>query len=382
MHRILSVAIACLCLLLASCTLPGETSPTPALTGRATTKPMTGTRQDSDDFGAKQPRVGSTCTLSHELVPSCGVLWGANVHGRDASTFMAKERVLRRQFDIYYRYHDVEGTIPDAAERAVVRQGTILHVAIAARVFGDPKQPVTWRAVAKGEYDRTLREQAKGVAALGKPVFITFGQEASQRKKFGRLGNGADFIAAWRHLHDIYQKAGADQAVWVWVMTGDAKNLVRAAQLWPGNRYVDWISWNVYNLSKCQSGRITLLRNHSFENRLRIFYDWVHRKGPRYGIDAHKPMMISETGSVLFQADPAITAKWYADIPKVLRRYPQIRAVQIWDSYVGDCDFRIGNNELVLGSIRRAGRSSWIFRLPHPVLDDGAGHSVSGGGSE
>ena len=52
-------------------------------------------------------------------------------------------------------------------------------------------------------------------------------------------------------------------------------------------------------------------------------------KGPGLGIDPSKPMMISETGSVLYPDDAQKTAGWYAGIPATLSKYPQIKGVTL-----------------------------------------------------
>jgi hypothetical protein len=187
---------------------------------------------------------------------------------------------------------------------------------------------------------------------------MTFDQEANQHDKLGPRGTAAEFIAAWRHIHEIYVQHGATNAVWVWVMTGAPENLDRAGQLWPGNDVVDWISWNVYNQSGCGSGSISPSLYASFADAAKPFYDWVHERGPALGIDPSKPMMISETGSVLYAGNPRRTADWYAGIPSALRAYPQIKAVSLWDSKTSDaCDYIFQRDPRILSSVAAAGLS-------------------------
>ncbi len=378
MRRIVFVLVCCLCFAVVACTPAGNSQPAPVVTSRATGSLATGAEGD-DGSGAARQQPGATCTLSPKLVPSCGVLWGIDLPSSTAADFFAMGELVGRPFDIDYTYHDVNDVIPTAEEKEVVSRGAILHTSIAARDFGNPGAAVTWAQVARGEFDSTLFAQAQGIARLKVPVFVTFEQEASQKKKFGRLGDGADFRAAWRHLYRLYERAGAHNAVWVWVMTGGRDNLRNAARLWPGNKFVDWISWNVYNTSGCRNGRITLAKKVSFGEKMTIFYDWVHSQGPRLGIDTNKPMMISETGSALYAADPEVTADWYAKIPNVLERYPQIKAVQLWSSYTDMCDYRITNNAKVLQAVKEAGLSSWVDRLD--VAGDRNHRSPTGGGS-
>ncbi|WP_295699224.1 hypothetical protein [Lapillicoccus sp.] len=298
------------------------------------------------------------CRLSDKAVPTCGVLWGIATRPPTVQGVETVEAAVGRPFDFVYRYHDLKAVIPDAAERAQVAAGKLLHIAIASRDFSATDRTSNgWAAVARGDFDKTLKAQASGLASLKSPFFITFEQEANQKQKVGALGTAADFIAAWRHLHQIYVAAGATNAVWVWVMTGAADNLDAAATLWPGNDVVDWISWNVYNQSGCAGNAINPGKLVSFEDKMKIFYDFVHQRGPSIGMDVTKPMMISETGSAKYATQPDLTGQWYSAIPGALERYPQIRAVGLWDSVDGTCDYEFSTLPQAAAAVGGAGRA-------------------------
>ena len=310
------------------------------------------------------------CTLSATLVPSCGALWGISTQPKSITALDALQKEVDRPFELVYNYHDITQPIPTDEERRLASEGKILHLSIAARVYGDSR-PVTYASIARGDHDASLRRQAEGLASLKVPVFVTFEQEGNQQRKLGTRGDAADYKAAWRHVHDVYRAAGATNAIWVWVMTGRPENLSRAGSIWPGNDYVDWISWNVYNQSGCHSGEIKPHAYRSFAQRLKPFYDWVHQKGPSFGIDPHKPMMISESGSVLYRDDPQRTADWYRAIPGVLKQYPQVKAITLWDSKTSDaCDYRFRENRTVLKGVIDAGASPWL-NVNTSILKDG-----------
>lgn len=310
---------------------------------------------------ATSTTASGPCSLSAKAVPTCGVLWGVATRPPTIQGVKTVEAAVGRPFDFVYRYHDLNDVAPDAAERAQVASGKLLHIAIASRDFSSTDRSKTgWAAVARGDFDTTLRAQAVGLAALDKPFFITFEQEANQKQKVGVLGSASDFIAAWRHLHQIYAEAGATKAVWVWVMTGSAANLDAAATLWPGNDMVDWISWNVYNQSGCASNAIDPSKLVSFEDKMKVFYDFVHRRGPSIGMDVSKPMMISETGSAKYATQPDLTAAWYAAIPGVLAKYPQIHAVGLWNSVDGPCDYQFSTLPQAVTAVRDAGRAASV----------------------
>lgn len=329
----------------------------------------TGAKQTGDEpTGGEQAGASPTttvrsqpCRLSSALVPSCGVVWGIATQPQTLDALSTVEQQVDRPFDLVYDYHDLDDVIPSDTELQEARDGHILHIAIAARVYGATPDSVTYADIATGRYDAGLERQALGIASMKEPVFMTFEQEANQHSKLGPRGTALDFRLAWRHIHNLYADAGADNAVWVWVMTGDPANLSRAGALWPGNAFVDWISWNVYNQSGCEAGRISSSLFTSFETDMTPFYNWVHTRGAAIGIDPTKPMMISEAGSVLYADDPASTARWYAGIAPALSRYPQIKAVALWDSKTSDtCDYRFQADSAVLAAVADIGSSSVV----------------------
>ncbi len=301
------------------------------------------------------------CQLSELAVPSCGVLWGVATKPPTMKQVATVEAELGRPFDFVYRYHDVNDEVPDKDELAAVAKGKLLHIALAARDFGEKgENSIKWSDVVAGKYDATWRKQAAGVASLKVPVFMTYEQEANQKAKVNAKGTPAEFIAGWKRIHQIYEDAGAKNAIWTWVMTGSEENLNSAGQLWPGNEYVDWISWNVYNQSGCKTNKIDTEKYISFRDKLKVFYDFVKERGPALGMDPSKPMMISETGSAKYADDPERTAKWYADIPPTLADYPQIKAVGLWNSIDEGCNYELTTVPQIKEGARKAGQDGRV----------------------
>jgi hypothetical protein len=297
------------------------------------------------------------------MAPTCGALWGITTQEPTNAALAAAERSAGRRYDIVYRFHDIDDEMPTAEEKQLVAQGRLLHVSVDARLFGGDQ--VSWADVADGRYDSTLVQQARGLAALKAPVFMTFEHEADQQAKTSQ-GSGADFNAAWRHVHAIYDREGATNAIWVWVMMGTPASIPRAERMWPGNDVVDWISWDVYNPSGCRAGRIDPKLEVSFEQAARPFYDWLVHAGADAGIDTGKPMMISETGTVVYPDDPQRAAAWYAAIPGALERLKGIKAVSLWD-HTGQnlCDYRFSNQPKVQQAVAKVGRRALLNpRLP------------------
>lgn len=279
------------------------------------------------------PRVvpGPRCDSAVDMLRAkCGVIFGIATSPPTNAQVARIERSQRRPFDMVYRFTDLAATIPTPEEQSLAARGTLLHLAIDARFYNDPHKIIRWDEVAAGAYDDVLRRDARGVAALKAPVFVTFDHEPDL-SQHDASGSPAGYVAAWRHVHDLFVHAGASNVIWVWVLSGYENTFGVDGQFWPGNRYVDWISWEAYNASGCLSGPVDASRSETFAQSALPFHTWLILHGPSYGIDVNKPMMISEAASALLPNDPQLTRSWYEQIPGVLGAHPDIRAITLWD---------------------------------------------------
>lgn len=313
---------------------------------------------------AVSPTAGPRCPPNGKLAPACGALWGTTPPEPTFSSLQASEAAVDRRFDFMYRFHDLNDPIPDTEDQEVLASGTILHIAIDARDYGQRGQlGVPWREIAGGSYDGELLAQARGIAAIGEPVFVTFDHEPDQPRR-SLQGSAADYIAAWRHVHQLYEIAGADNAVWVWVATGWMPSAAEALKMWPGNDVVDWISWEAYDFAGCRTGPADATKSKSFEEVALPFYRYLLEHGTAASIDVNKPMMISEAGSAI-AANSSTSSSWYSKIPTVLAAYPRIKAIGLWNHGDGlaTCDFVFSTIPSRAADVREAGRQRWVNPL-------------------
>ncbi len=108
--------------------------------------------------------------------------------------------------------------------------------------------------IAGGAFDDYLTTYARGIAALGLPMIIRFDQEMNGNwYRWGEFENPllrkGDYVAAWRHVHDIFQAAGANSSVmWLW-SPNRVDNIGRfpgIADYYPGADYVDEVGMTGY----------------------------------------------------------------------------------------------------------------------------------------
>ncbi|CAM5480446.1 beta-mannanase [Streptomyces viridifaciens] len=104
-------------------------------------------------------------------------------------------------------------------------------------------------SIAAGDTDDYVRGVAKAVAKLDLPIAISIAHEMNgDWYPWGRkTASSQDFVAAWRHVHDLFDQAGATNVIWVWSpnITVPAPN-TRLAPYYPGDDYVDWAGMTGY----------------------------------------------------------------------------------------------------------------------------------------
>jgi hypothetical protein len=149
------------------------------------------------------------------------------------------------------------------------------------------------RDIIRGRYDSYIREFAREAAAWGHPFFLRFDWEMNGfwfPWGVGTNGNKpADFVPAWRHVHDIFDSVGATNATWVWCPNVEIHgNLNGLNRLYPGARYVDWTCLDGFNWGDRAGSPGWLTFDQIFG---RTYRHVVNQIAP------NKPMMIAETAS-------------------------------------------------------------------------------------
>ncbi|NES27184.1 beta-mannanase [Micromonospora terminaliae] len=180
-----------------------------------------------------------------------------------------------------------------------------------------------------GEFDSYLRSWAEGVKSLGYPVAIRFAHEMNgDWYPWGDKANGnrpGEYVEAWRHVHDLFERAGATNVIWVWspnarwsITTGNLD------QFYPGDDYVDWVGATGYYGTGAWS------RYSSFDA---IF-------GPTIAeirTFSRRPLVITETGA---SNAGGRKAQWIRETFQALPKHRDIIGL-IWFEVDKEMDWRI-----------------------------------------
>nr|WP_278312445.1 glycosyl hydrolase [Lolliginicoccus levis] len=106
------------------------------------------------------------------------------------------------------------------------------------------------QTIADGLHDDYLYSWADQLAAWGGTVYLRFAHEANGTWYPWSVAHGTSaesYVAAWRHLHDLFASKGAYNVKWVWSPNVSFPGSSPIADLYPGDSYVDVIGLDGYN---------------------------------------------------------------------------------------------------------------------------------------
>ncbi len=190
--------------------------------------------------------------------------------------------------------------------------------------------------VIAGTYDSYIREFAQAARKWGHPFFLRFNWEMNGTWfpwSEGVNGNQpGEFVAAWRHVHDIFSSVGATNVTWVWCPNVDVEGTLHdLGSLYPGDKYVDWTGLDGYNWGL----------NPANPDRWRSFNELYESTYHRI-VDAvapEKPMLIGEMGST---EDGGSKAQWIEEaLTDIPANYTQIHGLLWFDTYDDGMDWPI-----------------------------------------
>jgi hypothetical protein len=322
--RARAVVALTLMVLAAAC---GSSSPSPeSRTTTTTTPPTTATTVPPTTTTA--PR-----TTKKPLVPAAGAYFGAwrgpgpNRPDDAQQRLVQGEQMIGRKFAIDHRYYDWGFPLPSSYETWTAKQGRIPMVNLCACDF-QSGSVVRWSDIANGSQDAYLTSMAQGFAFFNRPTYFIFDGEPESKldsaTSDGARGSPADYVAAFRHIVDVFRSHGADNVAFVFDTTGyafeeESGQTADAKALYPGDRYVDWIAADPYNFFKQGAWR-----SLSFETR--AWYRWARAEHPS------KPLALAEWGSKEDPQDAQRKGEWLHEALRDLQRdYRQIKAVVYFD---------------------------------------------------
>jgi len=162
----------------------------------------------------------------------------------------------------------------------------------------EPFRPFTVPSIARGDSDAYLKAYAKAVKAFGARIALGFGHEMNGGWYQWGWGHvpPATFIAAWRHIHNIFAAANVTNVIWVWTIN----RAVHPPHLWwPGKKYVNWVGISGYY--RHPDDRWAHVFNSTLANVAKF---------------SSKPILIAETAVGPFSRRPRMISNFFAGLKR------------------------------------------------------------------
>jgi hypothetical protein len=254
-----------------------------------------------------------------------------------------------------------DSAFPTAYENWLGKRGTVVMVSVKSKLTNGTVVP--WSQVAAAQPGSSLYAQivswADRLRDYGYPVYFTYNHEPEAAANNG-YGTAADYIAAWRHIHDIFVAQGATNVRFMWIMTdwafrvasGDARY---AWKWYPGDAYVDGIAADAYNWSNCRYS------NGAWQSLATAISGFMKFGAQHPSI----PMWLTEFGSVENHSDSSAKANWLAAAATMLQQpaYAQIAGVAYFDesqSSFPNCDWPVESSSAATAALAAMGTSPYF----------------------
>ena len=245
---------------------------------------------------APKPKIVTTVRAGLAPLPPArdGAYFGAEVD----HPLTDLEGILGRKVDIAQVGLTWDQQFPKAADSAALNGDRYLMLSLT-----DGKTAFDDKAVAAGRYDQVIRQRAREIKAVHKPVFLRWQSDMDLTKS----PTPAEHIAAWKHLRQLFKAEAADNVAWVWCPTAAGFGS-SAAGYYPGDDQVDWICADAYLPAKAGYTELSAV--------LKPFLAWAAERT--------KPIMIGWFG--VPKSYGTRRAEWLRKAAQALQQ-PQIKAV-------------------------------------------------------
>jgi hypothetical protein len=198
---------------------------------------------------------------------------------------------------------------------------------------GPNQQDFTLKATIEGRWDPQYQQIAQSVVEYHNVVLVRFAHEMNGDWYPWSMANGntaADFVAAWRHVVDLFRSAGATNVLWVWspnILRG--ANSTQISQFWPGPNYVDIVGLTGYGVHETNP-------TQTYGPTLKLIQALTD-----------KPLLLTEVG---VQADSA-KRQWISAFGQWLAEHPQVLGFVWFQSDRGD-NWRFDDTQANLTSFK------------------------------
>ncbi|MDS1030370.1 glycosyl hydrolase [Bacillota bacterium LX-D] len=213
----------------------------------------------------------------------------------------------------FFRYVGYGQKFPQSWIQELQKVGAVPHIAWEPNEGLDAVQD-----------DLYLRSFARSLKETGMPVFLRFASEMNGTWA-AYSGNPQKYIAKWRLVHDVMAEE-APNVMMVWTVFTFPQNTI--LQYYPGDKYVDWVGVNIYNVVY-HNDQPNQRADH--EDPLELL-DYVYNT-----FSDRKPIQISEFGVTHYTVTDN---RYYIDFARnklsrmyrgLVEKYPRVKSIFYFD---------------------------------------------------
>lgn len=172
-------------------------------------------------------------------------------------------KTIGRKPNMIKEFYNIGDPFNPAWANAVWQNGAIPQFQLEAWPKG---RDLTLANIAGGEWDEYFTQLATDIKTANIPIAFSFAHEfnadwypwgtcARPEQYENNPGENAcdydntpqQYVAAWRHIHDIFRDIGATNAIWMWQPNHiGPRPEIGLKQYFPGKAYIDWVGVVAY----------------------------------------------------------------------------------------------------------------------------------------
>jgi beta-mannanase len=284
-------------------------------------------------------RTKTTTTALNPPISSDSLRFGVSTPGGPLATseLDAVATLVNENPSIVMSYKDFAQAAPIADLNAVDSRGATSLITWEPWLWsgnGANQPAYALDRITAGDFDTYIQQWGTALASWGKPVMLRFAHEMNGNWypwAESANGNGAgDYVAAWRHVHDVVAATGATNVQWVWSPNVPYWGSTPLSGLYPGAGYVNTVALDGYNWG-------TAVSWSSWTSPSALFGDGLTALR---SLAPGKPIMISETASAEAGGSKA---DWNTALVSYLAAQSDVTAF-VWFHHNKEVDWRINSS--------------------------------------
>jgi len=315
----------------------GSSTEPPAVTGgdaAVDAIPSGDAASGGDDGGGGPTDAAGDASSAPPMAPfpADGALFGAFVNqGTTTPEAVAQELGRPLAFEMaYFAWGDDFSTAKQGWLPAVLARRAIPE--LSWQLDGsDDCSGVHFDDVTTGAQDNVIRAAARALKAVA-PSWVLlrpwwemnggwYCTNVKHQSTPGTCDGTQKYVAAWRHVHDLFVSEGATNVRWIWAPShqdpGDSK-CNHWSLYYPGDAYVDAVGVDGYNKFRIGDGG-----GPDANMPWTSFHDIFQ---PIYDEYATKPFIVAETASAEDPATDGRKAQWITDALAAMKTMPRLKA--------------------------------------------------------